>query len=459
MAEEYTSGFYIRIYSYQTGGRDKKDSMSVGHFSIELMRPDGTSENYGFYPSGNPILSKGQLTNDAIKKAGFTDRLTSNAIPITSTEAQKVDKVFQKIKNDPSLYFVAGNNCQELLDTVLKESGIKAKSEDFLSEKQWGQFNLAKFGMSRPQHQSYQERTAPNHSSRPGQVDKTPSEPLSEAEFRKIMADHEMGRVLGDPSFREKAGDNLLPIVKGRENFEAQKKQMNEQSEFLRQRENQDSLEQSREAAEAAGVDNQRHELQPMDFETREEYERYRAQLRGSETEQKQPAADAADDAGREAGPDQRSDAGDASQQQQFAAANADSAIDTGGIDTGGIDTGSIDTGSIDTGGGNNGRNYAAELAALPLGREVSLNWLLEKSPDQWTQPELDDAQASDAYWNSRNPRHADVQNAVSDVYRYLYGNGSQSFRPDGSLPRAEPINALRGNTFRGNIQADADYL
>ncbi|WP_374631879.1 hypothetical protein, partial [Ferrovibrio sp.] len=153
--------------------------------------------------------------------------------------------------------------------------------------------------------------------------------------------------------------------------------------------------------------------------------------------EQKQPAPD-------QPGPDQHSDAGDASQQQQFADANADTGIDTG---------------SIDTGGGNNGRNYAAELAALPLGREVSLNWLLEKSPDQWTQPELDGAQASDAYWNSRNPRHADVQNAVSDVYRYLYGNGSQSFRPDGSLPRAEPINALRGNTFRGNIQADADYL
>ncbi|MBX3454878.1 hypothetical protein, partial [Ferrovibrio sp.] len=116
--------------------------------------------------------------------------------------------------------------------------------------------------------------------------------------------------------------------------------------------------------------------------------------------EQKQPVPDAAKNAGREAGPDQRSDAGDASQQQQFAAANADTGIDTGGIDTG----------TIDTGGGNNGRNYAAELAALPLGREVSLNWLLEKSPDQWTQPELDDAQASDAYWNSRNLRHADVQ-------------------------------------------------
>ncbi|WP_374633701.1 hypothetical protein [Ferrovibrio sp.] len=128
---------------------------------------------------------------------------------------------------------------------------------------------------------------------------------------------------------------------------------------------------------------------------------------------------------------DQRSDADDASQQQQFADANADAGTDPG-----------INPG-IDTGGGNNGRNYAAELAALPLGRAVSVNWLLEKSPDQWTQRELDDAQASDAYWNSRNPRHGEVQNAVTGVYDYLYGNGIQSFRPDGSLPRLEAVNRL----------------
>ncbi len=149
------------------------------------------------------------------------------------------------------------------------------------------------------------------------------------------------------------------------------------------------------------------------------------------DTEQKQPAPDAAPgaapDTGREAGPDQRSDAGDASQQQQFAEANADAGLDTGG--------------------GNNGRNYAAELAALPLGRELSQAWLLQKDPSLWSEQELEDAQASNAYWNSRNPRHDEMQGAVSDVYRYLYGEGSQSFRPDGSLPRAEPINTLQGNT------------
>ncbi len=150
--------------------------------------------------------------------------------------------------------------------------------------------------------------------------------------------------------------------------------------------------------------------------------------------EQKQPAPDqpAPDQpAPDQPGLDQRSDADDASQQQQFADANADAGTDPG-----------INPG-IDTGGGNNGRNYAAELAALPLGRAVSVNWLLEKSPDQWTQRELDDAQASDAYWNSRNPRHGEVQNAVTGVYDYLYGNGIQSFRPDGSLPRLEAVNRL----------------
>ena len=169
-----------------------------------------------------------------------------------------------------------------------------------------------------------------------------------------------------------------------------------------------------------------------MDFETREEYERYMAQQRGSDSEQKQ----AAPDTGREAGPDQRSDGGDA-QQQQFAEANVDAGIETG----------------IDTGGGNNGRNYAAELAALPLGRELSQAWLLQKDPSLWSEQELEDAQASNAYWNSRNPRHDEMQGAVSDVYRYLYGEGSLNFRSDGSLPRAEPINTLPWKTQPWKVQ------
>ncbi len=188
-------------------------------------------------------------------------------------------------------------------------------------------------------------------------------------------------------------------------------------------------LNEARRSAEEAHADEERYELQSMDFETAEEYEQYMARQRDSDKEQKQAAPAAPDADPAEAAPEQHGAAGDMQQQQaseqqagqQFAAA--------------GLDAGSMD--------GNNGRNYAAELAALPVGREVSLNWLLQKQPSQWTQPELEAAQASNAYWNNRNPRHPEVQSAVTDVYGYLYGDGIRSFRPDGSLPRAEPVNRL----------------
>ncbi len=344
MAEEYVSGYSFRIHSYATGGKAEDGSSSIGHFSIELVRPDGEAIHYGFYPDKLGVSmvfgTDGKIEKDNELKAGFTDHEISKSVPLTAEQAGKMWKYMEEVRVNPGKYFLFGRNCEEFVQEVIDASGVKAKTRDFMTGEQHEQFNLAKFTMV-------------------------------------------------DPIERD------------------------------------------------------------LDTAGSMEYEGFHSAF---DLEQKQPAPD-------QPGPDQHSDAGDASQQQQFADANADTGIDTGSIDTGGIDTGGIDTGTIDTGGGNNGRNYAAELAALPLGREVSLNWLLEKSPDQWTQQELDGAQASDAYWNSRNPRHADVQNAVSDVYRYLYGEGSQSFRPDGSLPRAEPINALRGNTFRGNIQAEADYL
>ncbi|MBX3453825.1 hypothetical protein, partial [Ferrovibrio sp.] len=290
MAEEYNSGFSFRIHSYATGGKAEDGSSSVGHFSIELMRPDGKSTHYGFYPEkeglGMLFGTNAEIREDDKIKANFSDQQISKPVPITAEQAEKMGQHMEKMKDKPGQYSLFGRNCEEFVQEVIDASGVKAKTRDFMTGEQHEQFNLAKFTMV-------------------------------------------------DPIERD------------------------------------------------------------LDTAGSMEYEGFHSAF---DLEQKQPAPD-------QPGPDQRSDAGDASQQQQFADANADTGIDTGGIDTGGIDTG-----TIDTGGGNNGRNYAAELAALPLGREVSLNWLLEKSPDQWTQPELDGAQASDAYWNSRNLRHADVQ-------------------------------------------------
>jgi len=51
MAEEYAGGYYIRFHTYGTGGTGTNEpSQSIGHIGIELVGPDGTSKNYGFYP-------------------------------------------------------------------------------------------------------------------------------------------------------------------------------------------------------------------------------------------------------------------------------------------------------------------------------------------------------------------------------------------------------------------------
>ena len=328
MTENVSRDYFFRVHSYATGGSTPNDkSPSVGHFGIELVTPDGQSLNLGLYPrtKDDPQSThSGIIRDDGKVKAEFSNLESSKKITLTPEQGEKMRAFLINAMESPGDYSLLGRNCEEFVQEALKASDIKARTEDFMTDKQRSHFNLAKLTMVNPDE---------------------------------------------DPKLRH--------------------------------------------AQDALRADKERYNPDSTD-------------IAPEQTEQKQ----AAPDTGREAEPDQRSDAGDA-QQQQFAEANADTGIETG----------------IDTGGGNNGRNYAAELAALPLGRELSQAWLLQKDPSLWSEQELEDAQASNAYWNSRNPRHDEMQGAVSDVYRYLYGEGSLNFRPDGSLPRAEPINTLRGNT------------
>ena len=277
MTENVSRDYFFRVHSYATGGSTPNDkSPSVGHFGIELVTPDGQSLNLGLYPrtKDDPQSThSGIIRDDGKVKAEFSNLESSKKITLTPEQGEKMRAFLINAMESPGDYSLLGRNCEEFVQEALKASDIKARTEDFMTDKQRSHFNLAKLTMVNPDE---------------------------------------------DPKLRH--------------------------------------------AQDALRADKERYNPDSTD-------------IAPEQTEQKQ----AAPDTGREAEPDQRSDAGDA-QQQQFAEANADTGIETG----------------IDTGGGNNGRNYAAELAALPLGRELSQAWLLQKDPSLWSEQELEDAQALD---------------------------------------------------------------
>ena len=106
--------YAFRVHSYGTGGRGENDKFpSIGHLSIELVNPDGTSKHFGFYPNveGKSTLeqinesyrgTKGIIYDDKEKK--LVSRITGSPSLFRSlpSRREKWMSIWRRFEKNPA---------------------------------------------------------------------------------------------------------------------------------------------------------------------------------------------------------------------------------------------------------------------------------------------------------------------------------------------------------------------
>jgi hypothetical protein len=109
-----------------------------GHFFVELVDENGTSNFYGFHPTNNPLLAKAQIKTD--DNISYLDNLQSGDSHIYA-EQILTEEGYNNVKNfiedkqtNAGWYFVVANNCIDFCQDVYKITGVEGNFTNYFTK-------------------------------------------------------------------------------------------------------------------------------------------------------------------------------------------------------------------------------------------------------------------------------------------------------------------------------------